>query len=281
MKVEGKSVDLDRYLPTPFAARWEDVLQRAMNERGWWCVYAESQLGKTTCNVRFRARHPAVKGDGSTSVPVALTCASRTEGLLLAGLADSLGGARLMRMPQRTLHVARALERAGTRLVIVQNAHFMDWRQWEQMLVLEEMYKALHIEPAFVFSSIHPQVGLISARSADGSMDQLRRRLRFEQVRGHDRQEVRRLLQMFCKRDDHRLIDRGALDESSLVHELLTTGLFLTPDRTVATVDAEELVNRMSALLDTDPRMPVTDVIRSAHAHLVRSRTLRRAGVAA
>ena len=50
MRVPDKSVEPDRYPITPFAARWENVLRRAMDEGGWRCVYFEPRRGKTTRN---------------------------------------------------------------------------------------------------------------------------------------------------------------------------------------------------------------------------------------
>lgn len=257
-----------------FTKRWMEKLEQAEREGGWWFLDALSQNGKTTTNKHYRDQKRTEKlASGTTIVPVGLTCAAEGERMLLAALADSLGGARLVRQPQRALAVARALARIGTQLIIVNNGHSMDWRQWQALLALEELYKSAGIDPAIVFSSINRNVGLATVRTHDGTTDQLRRRLRFEHIEGNDKKELRSALELLASRDCPSLLDTDFLDHRDLVFELLTEGLFSSSERRVITVDITELFRRIVAARRELPRASCEALIRTAHRHLVTSRT--------
>lgn len=262
-----------------FTRRWLDKLAQAEREGGWWNLDALSQNGKTTANKHYRDQKRTEKLEtGTTIVPVALTCAAEGERVLVAALADSIGGARLVRQPQRSLAVARALAKVGTRLIVVNNGHAMEWRQWQTLLALEELYKSFGVDPAIVLSSINRNVGLASARTHDGTTDQLRRRIRFEHVPGNDKKDVRAGLELLARRDHPGLLKTDLLEQADLVFELLTDGLFASSESRVVTVDLIELFRRVVAAHRRSPGGGTEEPIRMAHAHLVQSRTQKAKG---
>lgn len=265
---------VDGLLQFGFTKRWLAKLAQAEREGGWWFLDAESQNGKSTANNYYRNRQRIEKqASGTTIVPVAVSCAAEGERMLLAALADSLGGARLVRQPQRGLAIARAMVRVGTRLVIVNNGHAMDWRQWQAILTLEELYKANGIDPAIVFSSVNRNVGLASVRTHDGTSDQLRRRLRFEHVEGNSKADVRAALELLVARDGPDAFGEAFVDQSDLVFELLTEGILASDERRVITRDLLDLFRRVVAVHRKLADASDEELIREAHQHLIESRT--------
>lgn len=263
------------FLEFGFAQRWARQLAKAEREGGWWALDALSHNGKTTGNKRFAAQRLSHKlASGETVVPVALCCAHDAEHILLASLAESIGGTRLLRQPQRLVAIGRAIGRVRVRVVIVNNAHNLSWRGYNALLTLEEHCKATGSDPAIVLSSIKRNIALASAPSGDGTLDQLRRRVSYVHVKGNSRDEVADGLNLRLQKDRPELLRRGFVERhSSLVFELLTQGIFSNPDEAVVTSDLIETMRRMVAIHRQDPKLDGEEVVRRAVTHLIASRT--------
>lgn len=237
----------------PFTKKWMAALDKAYDEGGWHCLSAGAQQGKSTANRAFLLAHPPVKFEqGGLHVPVAITTACPRRKLLLTDLADSLGAKALVRPRVDLIEViAVALERGRTRLIIINNAHDMDWRQWQWLFALHEVYfRRSGIAPGIVFSSIGSNVALADVPSNDEAIDQLRKRMFYTAIEGHTRKDLKTALELFLNaRAPKVLAGTDILEVSALLYDELTTELF-DPHRSkrVAALDIDEIVTRVGVL---------------------------------
>jgi hypothetical protein len=236
----------------PFTKRWTAGLQQVFDEGGWCVQSAGAQQGKSVANRAFlRAHEPSKRPDGTYDVPVAATVACPQQALLLHDLAASLGVGALLRRGNIIEVIAAGLIRGRTRLIMINNGHEMDWRQWEKLLALHEVYlRRGGIAPGIVFSSIGEQVGLPSLPSMDEALDQLRKRLFYRPISGHSKSEVAAALRLFLERRvPDMLTATTVITYAPLLWQELTSEFFDTQKtKRVAAVDIDETVLRMEAL---------------------------------
>src|SRR6185503_13430224 len=163
----------------------------------------------------------------------------------------SLGVSALVRRGNIIEVIAAGLIRGGTRLLIVNNGHEMDWRQWEKLLALHEVYlRRGGIAPGIIFSSIGEQVGIPSLPSLDEALDQLRKRLFYRPIPGHSKLEVEKALRLFLEgRVPAMLTKTDVMTYAPLLWQELTSEFFdVKKTKRVAAVDIDESVLRMEAL---------------------------------
>ncbi len=255
------------FLPLPFAVRWNHQNKVAMREGNWHVHSAPSQYGKSTANRAFYLDQRARKAsDGLTIVPVAQCWATQSK-LILRTLAESLGGERFAAQPNREQLVPRAIKSLETRLIIVNNGHNMDWRQWQELLDLDDICWAQHgVRPAVVFSGVHRELGLLKLPKSQELVAQIRKRICcYIEIPGHDRAEVRVALHLLLERDCPELLERDILTLSPLVHKILIEPVFdRWGTKTAATVDLVELCRRLAAVYRADPKSSIELILERA-----------------
>jgi hypothetical protein len=269
------TMPIGAYLPIPFALRWRKELDDAIRQRGWHVHAAGSHQGKSAENRHCYLEHIQAAADaGRNERPVAMAWATDNK-LIVRSIAESLGGRLFAQQRHIELRVPDAIKRLNTKLIIVNNGHNMDWRQWNELLTLDDICWTLHgIHVGVVLSGVHQKLGIVNQPKQRELVEQITQRIKcFKQIPGHDRAEVKRALELIMTRDDPALLQRGALDQAGLAFELLT-GHALDPARTkrVAAVHLFELVARMSALNTQRPRTSVEEIVRSAFAHYMQHR---------
>lgn len=255
-------------------------LQRIYDEGGSWVVCGGAQHGKSTANRAFAESHQRYKDptSGNTIVEVATTTACPGENLFYADLAESFGVVRLMRRQNATEVLAAAILRSRTRMIIVNNGHEMDPKQWSRWLALQEVYfRRGGAAPALVLSSIGPNVGMATVSPTDEAMQQLRKRLFYSEVSGHDRDEVRRALRLFLERGDPATLRTDVLEHYGALYEALTDPFFdPLKTRRVAAIDIDEVARRIEALAAAGERSGER-LVEQAVADYRRSRTFEAA----
>ncbi|MDP9226390.1 MAG: hypothetical protein M3P18_21630 [Actinomycetota bacterium] len=267
------------YVALPFTARWTKELDRAMRQgAGWYVLSAGSQHGKTTANRRFWLDHPSERTNTSTSVPVAVAWTSSKQKLVLRSLAESLGGKRFAQMSGREMRVADAIHRFGTKLVIVNNSHMLEWKQFEELLSLDDVCSGNYgRRPAIVLSGVYDselRIGNLPKRW-ELTEQILKRIARLKTIPGHDREEVRSAISLLLRRDCPTLLAEGAAKHHGLVFELLTgPEVNLSGGGLVAGGDLVELVRCIVAFRGRapGPDTDIADLIRKAFAYFVRER---------
>jgi hypothetical protein len=263
------------YVPIPFALRWRKDLEDAIRQRGWHVHAAGSHHGKSAENRHFYLDHiQQAANAGRNERPVALAWATDNR-LITRTIAESLGGRLFASQRHIEIRVPDAIKRLNTKLIIVNNGHNMDWRQWNELLTLDDICWTLHgIHVGVVFSGVHQKLGIVNQPKQRELVEQITQRIKcFKDIPGHDRAEVKRALELIMTRDDPALLQRGFLDKYGLVFELLTGPQF-DPAKTkrVAAVHLFELVTRMAALNAQQPRANVEQLVRAAYAHYVQNR---------
>lgn len=263
------------FLDLPFSIRWRKELAHAMNVGGWHVHAAGSQNGKTTANLQFREAHAPVRVSGGTTVPVALAWAAQGRRPLLRSLALSLGGETFARMSGRETRVPAAMAKCKTRLIIINNAHNMDWRQWQELLTLDDVCLGSYsFRPAIVFSGIYATRTLPDLPRRTELNEQIKKRVTcFKAVRGHDKNDVQAALEVLLEAFCPPLLRERAANHAAHVFDLLTRPeIDFSRSGYVATGDLLELTRRMAALRNKDPQLPVPAVIESAFDHYQRHR---------
>jgi hypothetical protein len=260
----------------PFSRRWRKELNRIMNNGGWHFLGARAQQGKTVGSRQFVAAHPAIRSStAGTRQPVAQAWAAHGRKPILRSLAESLGGPGLAAMPGRETLLPRVVARSGTDLIIVNNAHYLDYRQWQELLNFDDVCLGRHgARPAIAFS------GVFTAKNVPGlpndaaeAQQIIKRVLSFKLIRGHDRSEVREALEILLKRHSPILHSERAFAHAGRVFDLLTTPQIDTAvTGYVGAGDLVELVRHMSAVRKADPAKSVRDLIEKAFEDLVRHR---------
>lgn len=267
------------YVPLPFAVRWEGLLAKAMRERRWWVFAAPSQSGKSTANFHFFSEHASKGAEGRIRVAVT-TAAQGKRHSVMEGLAQCLGGSRLLRQYPRDIKVVEEMIRAGTELIIVNNSHYMDMPHYSDLLYLDDMFVNTYgvVPPGIVFSGIYEQVGPLCL-PRNKNTDQLRNRIndRYKSVPGHSKDEVGKALSLLCAAFAPDV--RKAETKASLVHEKLTSPEF-DPGKTgtVASKDLYELVRRMKAIHAKASDPSIEAVIEAAYEHLLSGRPKTKTG---
>lgn len=265
------------YLPLPFSVRWNHENEAAMRDGGWHVHSAPSQYGKSTSNRAFYLQMKAQKtSDGKTSVPVAQAWATDGKRLILRSIAESLGGERFAALPNRELRVPAGIKQLGTRLIIVNNGHNMEWRQWQELLTLDDVCWAHHgVRPAIVLSGVHRELGLVNLPRIPELVEQIRKRIVcYKEVPGHDRREAKEAMRLLLERECPELLGRGAQDHVRLLYELLTDSVFdRWHTRTVGSADLVEVARRMAALHRAHRDRSAEAVIRSAVERYRKSQT--------
>ena len=260
------------YLPLPFAVRWREALDDAMGEGGWHVHSAPSQYGKTTANrAHARAALTAKRKGDLTQKPVAECFATDGRRLILRSLGENLadGGERFHRLPNPELRVPALCKVLGVRLVIVNNAHNLDWHQWQELLTLDEICWSRHgIRPAVVLSGVHKEAGLVRLPKSSELIEQIKARIVcYQEIPGHDAKGVRAALELLLARDCPGLNTADTLGHSKLLFTLLTTREFDRWGRKcVSTMDLVEVVRRMAAVYAEAPRTKPETVVRTAVA---------------
>lgn len=280
MKAEGTSVAAatQPVLPLPFTERWERQLAVATKEGGWHVHAAGSQHGKTTANRDFYLGQRAERrANGESSCPVGLAWAADNKRMVLRSLAESIGGQRFATLPHPELKVPAMIKKLGTRLVVVNNAHNLEWRQWQELLTLDDVAWGEHgVRLAIVLSGVHKELGLVNLPRQVELVEQITNRITcYREIKGHDRSEVKAALRLLLERDAPQLIKRGVLDHSGLVFDLLVRPeIDLAGRKTVATLHLVELSRRMAALQRVQPGTKAEEVIRIAWSHYVQYRSV-------
>jgi hypothetical protein len=242
----------------PFTERWLSALKSAYDAGGWHVISGGPHHGKSVSNLLFaRSHNPGKQPDGKTSIPVAITIACPQSNVLLHELADSLGlNPRMFRHVNAITAIVQAAKVAGLQLIIVNNAHELDWRQWEKLLALFEAFLKAGLTPGIVLSSISESVGTLTLRSSDDALMQIKKRVFYVRIPGHSKSEVSRALELLLRwLEPKTLEDTDVLDFAALAWEELTSELF-DPLRTrrVATVDLHEVAMRIVALYEGGER---------------------------
>lgn len=217
----------DFWLPLPSARRWEHELAAIARQKRWIHLYASPQFGKSTCNYHVWLTSNGVKrDDGTTLVPVALGVAGSVT-TLLASIAESIGGLHLLHQPQRVNALGRAMGRVGTSLLIINNAHRLEWRQIELLLSLEEAALTHGSRFGVALSGVRSELQILGTPLHDDLANQLRFRLRdSREVEANSSEEIQTALELICKRDAPELI-RAKLPESwQTVRDELSTAEF-------------------------------------------------------
>jgi len=263
------------YLPIPFAVRWRKELDDAIRQRGWHVHAAGSHHGKSAENRHCYLDHiQAAANAGRNERPVALAWATDNK-LITRSIAESLGGRLFAAQRHIELRVPDAIKRLKTQLIIVNNGHNMDWRQWNELLTLDDICFTMHgIHVGVVLSGVHHELGIVNQPKQRELVEQITQRIKcYKRIPGHDRGEVKVALELIMTRDDPGLLRRGALNHAGLVYELLTSPA-LDPTRTkrVAAVHLFEIVSRMSAISGKQPRSSMEQVVRAAYEHYMQNR---------
>jgi hypothetical protein len=264
-------------LRLPFTERWEKQLGVALRERGWHVHAAGSQHGKTTANRDyFLSQRAERRATGQSTCPVGLAWATDNKRMILRSLAESIGGQRFAALPHPELKVPAMLKQLGTRLIIVNNAHNLEWRQWQELLTLDDVCWGEHgMRVAIVLSGIHNQLGLANLPKQVELVEQITNRITcYREIKGHDRAEVKTALQLLLERDAPELLHQGALAHSALVFDLLTRPeIDLAGRKTVAALHLVELSRRMAAVSRSQPGLKPDGVIHAAWSHYVEFRS--------
>jgi hypothetical protein len=271
------------YYDLPFSLRWRKELRRVMKNGGWHFLAAGSHPGKTCANAQFECDHPAVRSSTlGTTIPVAQCWAARERKPILRSLAESLGGPGFASLPGRETKVAAMLFKAQTRLIIVNNAQNLDWRQWQELINLDDVCEGRHHwRPAIAFSGVFDAKKLPGLSDSPAENEQIHKRVQsFKVIRGHDRDEVKGALELLFEKIAPALLRERAQNHAGHVFELLTREE-VDRRRTgyVATIDLLSLVERMNELRVADPARPIREVIDAAFEDYQRHR--RGLGIAA
>lgn len=265
------------YLPLPFSVAWRKELETAMRQGGWHVHAADSQHGKSTANRQFFL--DMTPRSGLRAAPVALAWATDNR-LITRSIAESIGGRLFAQQRHIELRVPDLMKRLGTKLVIVNNGHNMDWRQWNELLTLDDICWTQHgIQVGVVLSGVHKELGLTNLPKDPSLIQQITARVTcYKHIPGHDRGDVRVALKVLLERDCPKLLERDVLAQSGLVYELLTRPE-IDPARTkrVSARDLAELVRRMAAVQQSNPRSSCESIVQQAFRHYLLNRTPPRA----
>lgn len=260
------------YLDLPFAKRWREALDHAVTGGGWHVHSAPSQYGKTTANRAHTRAAMTVKGAGvQTQKPVAECFATDGKRLILRSLGEMLadGGERFLRLPNPELRVPALCKALGVKLIIVNNAHNLEWHQWQELLTLDEVCWSRHgIRPAIVLSGVHKDVGLVALPKSPVLIEQIKARIVcYEEVKGHSSADVGEALKLVLARDCPPLDTDAMGAQSGLLFSLLTTPQFDRWGRKlVSAMDIVEVARRMAAVYAEAPRTRAENIIRQAVA---------------
>lgn len=256
------------YCDLPFSMRWNEENRRALEGGSWHVHSAPSQYGKTTANRAFlMAQNAQRTEEGESTMPVVQTWATDRKNIL-RGIAECIGGERMANMPNRELLVPRIMSRIRARLVIVNNGHNMDWKQWQELLTLDEIcWGEYGFHPAVVLSNVQQQVGVANAPKSVELTEQIHKRITcYLEVHGHDRDEVETALRLLLQRDCPELV-KEATRLAGSVFKILTEPVFdRWSRRTVGAGDLVELVRRMAAAKRTMPGATTREVLEAAAA---------------
>lgn len=247
-----------------------------MKNGGWHFLAAGSHQGKTCANAQFERECPAVRSSTQgTTLSVAQCWAARDRKPILRSLAESLGGPSFAALPGRETKVAAMLFKAHTRLIIVNNAQNLDWRQWQELINLDDVCEGRHHwRPAIAFSGVFDEKKIPGLSDSPAENEQIHKRVQsFKFVRGHDRDEVRTALELLFTHLSPALLRERAQNHAGYVFELLTreevdrrrTGF-------VATIDLVALVERMAVLREADRSAAIKKVIDAAFEDYQRHR---------
>ena len=269
-------IPLSEFDELPFSKRWTKHLVRIMNDGGWHFLGARSQQGKTVTNRQFVAAHPAVRSSTSgTRMPVIQAWAAQGRKPILRSIAESLGGPGLGAMSGRETLIPRVVTQAHVRLIIVNNAHYLDYRQWQELLNFDDVCVGRHgRRPAIAFSGVFTTTTLPGLPSDAAEAEQiLKRVMSFKLVRGHDLAETRLALDPLLKRHAPVLHKERAYTHAGLVFELLTQPqIDIANTGYVGTGDLVELVRYMAAVRKANAAASVKDVIGEAFARYAKHR---------
>jgi hypothetical protein len=256
------------YCELPFSQRWNAENEHALKGGGWHVHTAPSQYGKTTANRGFVLAQRAHKSsDGQSSMPVVQTWATDRKNIL-RGIAECIGGERMANQPNRELLIPRIMARLRTREVIVNNGHNMDWKQWRELLDLDEICWGEHgFRPAVVLSGVQQHVGVANPPKGVELVEQIHKRITcYLEVPGHDRDETKVALQVLCARDCPELA-KEVVKHAGTVFKILTEPVFDRWARgTVGAGDLVELVRRVGAARQARPQASIRELINLAAA---------------
>jgi hypothetical protein len=137
----------NRYISTGFSTRLLPLLEYAMETSRWLVVCARSGDGKSTTLRHFQTKHPFRRGaDGvlrgtviATRVPVGRASADA----LLVALAEQLGAVPNLRLARLRQSVVMSIDRAGIRLIVIDDAHELSLAQLNYLRELTDMLKDL------------------------------------------------------------------------------------------------------------------------------------------
>lgn len=264
-----QSGSMSAYLDLPFARRWRTALDHAMSEQRWHVHTAPSRHGKTTANrAHVRAALREKKADGSSEKPVAQCVATDGKRLILRSLGEMLvdGGERFLRLPNPELRVPALCKALNVRLIIVNNAHNLDWHQWQELLTLDEVCgEHQATPPAIVLSGVNEKLELKQLPKSTELLSQIHNRICcYEEIPGHSAAETGTALGLLLARDCPPLVHK-AVEHGTLLFELLTTKTFDRERRgTVSAMDLVEVVRRIAAVYAEAPRTGVAKIIRTA-----------------
>jgi hypothetical protein len=238
---------------------------------------AESQFGKSSTN-RAVAISLGAQTDG-TSVRIPLAYCTAVKGkrhMLYASLCEFVGGLRLVNVHPREIYLARAIASSGVATIVVNNAHEMlELSQWSDLLGLHEYVLNRHgIKLAIVLSGIYVKLSPASLPFRTRATDQYRERIEsYTDVPANTAAEMQTAMRVAFDFVAPGLFDPSEASCHHLVHELLTAPEF-DPygTRCVRSKQLLDLVRRMKAVRQMGPDMDVEEVVRTAHAHLLRTR---------
>jgi hypothetical protein len=267
-------------LRLPFTVRWQNQLDAALREGGWHVHSAGSQHGKTTGSMDYRNQHRVRNAaTGSAATPAGLAWAADSKPMILRSLATDLGGQHFARLPHLELKLPPLMQKLGTRLVIVNNGHNLEWRQWQELLTLDDICAGEYgIRLTVVLSGVHKQLGLIKVPQQAELIEQITNRIRcYREIEGHGPAEVREALQLIVEDQAPQrlpqLLKKGLLTQSNLVFQFLTRPeIDLAGRKTVASVHLIELSRRILALHKSDPGASAEQLVRAAFANYIRYR---------
>lgn len=225
---------------------------------------------------QHRVRNAAT---GSTSTPAGLAWAADNKPMILRSLATDLGGQHFARLPHLELKLPPLMQKLGTRLVIVNNGHNLEWRQWQELLTLDDICAGEYgIRLTVVLSGVHKQLGLVKVPQQAELIEQITNRIRcYREIEGHGPAEVRDAMQLIVEAQAPellaQLIKKGLLTQSNLVFEFLTRPeIDLAGRKTVASVHLIELSRRIVALYKSDPGASAEQLVRAAYANYIKYR---------
>lgn len=269
-------IGLSQFDDLPFTKRWEKQLTRILNDGGWHFLGARAQQGKTVTNRRFVAAHPASRSSTKgTRMPVAQAWAAQGRKPILRSLAESLGGPGLAAMSGRETLMPRVVAQSGVDLIIVNNAHYLDYRQWQELLNFDDVCVGRHgMHPAIAFSGVFTSQTLPGLPDDLAEAEQIQKRvLSFRLIRGHDEKETREALEILLKRHAPSLFTARAHAHAGRVFEMLTEPqIDIAHTGYVGAGDLVELVRYMAAVRKANPAVSVADVLSEAFARFTKHR---------